>query len=574
MIKVKIRNLIQLASISRKTFAVSMIVSIISTILGLSMPIYLKNIIDKFQSSKIEFMDIITAIIIFLSSVIMGSISLYLFKYIGSKSMFEIRSSIWSNILKLNLETIYSYDSGEIISRLKNDIEEINLFLTNTIPNAINYLLTFIGALIILFILDYKIMMITVLFIPVICLVIFPIGNITYNLSLKLQDQLSIFTSKLNNVLSNIKLVKAYTSECYEYRRIKGILKKLFVLELKDAKLKAVVAPILSLITIGTILFIIGYASFRISNGSLSTGTFIAILYYVLQVIPAIISFTTVYSDIQKVRGANEKIRDLISNNNLEIKSLENINTTEVLFGDLEINNLSFSYGETTLLKDINFTIKAGETVAIVGPSGAGKSTLFDLILGIHKNYSGDIFYGGKNIEDIDVTDLRNSISYVPQENNVMTGTILENIVYGEKSIVCFDKILDVCCKSDLTAMLQNSSQKFLTITGENGVFLSGGQKQKIALARALMKNSNIYLLDEFSSNLDSRSENTLIENIYEFMKEKTCIIIAHRMSTIQNADRILFMDEGTITGVGNHKELYESHRLYKLFIDSQNCFD
>ncbi|PTH38539.1 ABC transporter ATP-binding protein [Staphylococcus arlettae] len=222
----------------------------------------------------------------------------------------------------------------------------------------------------------------------------------------------------------------------------------------------------------------------------------------------------------------------------------------------------------------MNFTIKAGETVAIVGPSGAGKSTLFDLILGIHKNYSGDIFYGGKNIEDIDVTDLRNSISYVPQENNVMTGTILENIVYGEKSIVCFDKILDVCCKSDLTAMLQNSSQKFLTITGENGVFLSGGQKQKIALARALMKNSNIYLLDEFSSNLDSRSENTLIENIYEFMKEKTCIIIAHRMSTIQNADRILFMDEGTITGVGNHKELYESHRLYKLFIDSQNCFD
>ncbi|MEY8599411.1 ABC transporter ATP-binding protein [Staphylococcus shinii] len=551
-----------------------MIISIVSTILGLSMPVYLKNIIDKLESSEIELIDIIIAIIIFFSSVILSSVSLYIFKYIGSQSMFKIRGSVWSNILKLDLETIYKYESGEIISRLKNDIEEVNLFLTNTIPTVINYFLTFIGALIILFILDYKIMMITLLIIPVICIVIFPIGNVTYNLSLKLQDQLSIFTSRLNNVLSNIKLVKTYTSELHEYNRIKKILKILLDLELKDAKLKAIVAPIMSLITIGTILFIVSYASLRISNGSLSTGTFIAILYYVLQVIPAIISFTTVYNDIQKVRGANKKISDLICNNNIEMDGLETFNSKEMLFGDLEIKNLYFSFGKRTILKDVNFTIKAGETVAIVGPSGAGKSTLFDLLLGMYKNYSGDIFYGNKNIKDIDVINLRNSISYVPQDNNIMTGTILDNIIYGKKYIVCFDKILDVCFKSDLTEMIQKSPQNVLTVTGENGVFLSGGQRQRIALARALMKDSNIYLLDEFSSNLDSRSENILIESISEFMKEKTCIIIAHRMSTIQNANRILFMDEGRITGVGNHKKLYESHELYKLFIDSQNCFD
>ncbi|MBF7030091.1 ABC transporter ATP-binding protein [Staphylococcus kloosii] len=569
----KIRNLLQLASIPKKIFAFSMIISVISTILGLTMPIYLKNIIDKFQNSEIEFMDTLTAIIVFLSSVIFGSISLYLFKYIGSKSMYEIRSSIWSTILKLDLESIYKYESGEIISRLKNDIEEINLFLTNTIPNALNYLLTFIGALIILFVLDYKIMLIILLIIPVICVVIFPIGSITYNLSMRLQDQLSIFTSKLNNVLSNIKLVKAYTSEFYEYNKIKRTLKKILDIELKDAKLKAIVAPIMSLITIGTVLFIVGYATLRISNGSLSTGTFIAILYYVLQVVPAIISFTTVYNDVQKVRGANEKIRDLISNDNLEIKSLETVNSTKTVMEDLKIKNLNFNFGETTILKDINFTIKAGETVAIVGPSGAGKSTLFDLLLGMHKDYSGDIFYGDKNIKDIDVMDLRNWISYVPQENNVMTGTILDNIIYGQKNIVCCDEIVNVCRKSDLTSMIQKAPKDILTETGENGVFLSGGQRQRIALARALMKNSGIYLLDEFSSNLDSRSENILIESISEFMKEKTCIIIAHRMSTIQNADRILFMDEGIITGVGSHKELYKSHELYKLFIDSQNCF-
>ncbi|HHV8921801.1 TPA: ABC transporter ATP-binding protein [Staphylococcus aureus] len=568
----KIRSLLNLAEISKKLFILNLIISVFSTLLGLTMPIYLKNVIDKFQKSGIELSDILIISILFASSVILGSVSLYLFKYIGSRSMFKIRSNIWENILKLDLPTIQKYESGEIISRLKNDIEELNLFLTNTIPNALNYFLTFVGALIMLFILDYKIMLITIAVIPIICLVIFPIGTITYNLSLKLQDQLSLFTSKLNNILTNIKLVKAYTSEAYEYQKIKKILNNILDIELKDAKVKALITPIMSVVTIGTILFIVGYAIIRISNGSLSTGTFIAILYYVLQIIPAIISFTTLYTDVQKVRGANVKIRDLLSENNLETPNLL-LRTAKLPLEKLTINNISFSFGEKQILKNINLIINPGENIAIVGPSGAGKSTLFDLILGIHKNYTGDIFYGNKNIKDINIIDWRNNISYVPQENNIMSGTILDNIVYGQKKITCFDRILDVTQKADLMETIDNNPKKFLSATGENGAFLSGGQRQRIALSRAIMKDKNIYLLDEFSSNLDSQSENRLIDNISEIMANKTCLIIAHRMSTIKNADRILFMDNGVITGLASHKELYASHTLYRLFIDSQNCF-
>ncbi|UVI92497.1 ABC transporter ATP-binding protein/permease [Staphylococcus aureus] len=568
----KIRSLLNLAEISKKLFILNLIISVFSTLLGLTMPIYLKNVIDKFQKSGIELSDILIISILFASSVILGSVSLYLFKYIGSRSMFKIRSNIWENILKLDLPTIQKYESGEIISRLKNDIEELNLFLTNTIPNALNYFLTFVGALIMLFILDYKIMLITIAVIPIICLVIFPIGTITYNLSLKLQDQLSLFTSKLNNILTNIKLVKAYTSEAYEYQKIKKILNNILDIELKDAKVKALITPIMSVVTIGTILFIVGYAIIRISNGSLSTGTFIAILYYVLQIIPAIISFTTLYTDVQKVRGANVKIRDLLSENNLETPNLL-LRTAKLPLEKLTINNISFSFGEKQILKNINLIINPGENIAIVGPSGAGKSTLFDLILGIHKNYTGDIFYGNKNIKDINIIDWRNNISYVPQENNIMSGTILDNIVYGQKKITCFDRILDVTQKVDLMETIDNNPKKFLSATGENGAFLSGGQRQRIALSRAIMKDKNIYLLDEFSSNLDSQSENRLIDNISEIMANKTCLIIAHRMSTIKNADRILFMDNGVITGLASHKELYASHTLYRLFIDSQNCF-
>ncbi|PTF10392.1 hypothetical protein BUY81_10820, partial [Staphylococcus equorum] len=547
----KITNLIKLASISKKLFALSLIISIISTLLGLIMPIYLKIIIDQFQRTGLESLDIILIIFLFISSAILGSISLYLFKYIGSKSMLKIRSRIWENVLKLDLATIYKYESGEIISRLKNDIEELNYFLTNTIPNALNYSLTFLGALIMLFILDYKIMFITIAIIPMVCLIIFPIGNITYKLSLKLQDQLSIFTSKLNNVLTNIKLVKAYTFEFFEYKRINKIMEKILEIELKDAKVKAVIAPIMSLVTIGTILFIVGYATFRISNGTLSTGTFIAILYYVLQIIPAIISFTTLYNEVQKVRGANEKINELLSDDNLETEKLL-FHEVQLDLQELKIRNVTFKFDKTPILKNINLTIKPGETIAIVGPSGAGKSTLFDLILGIYKDYVGEIIYGDKNIKDINIIDWRNTISYVPQENNIMSGTILDNIIYGKKSIVCFDAIQTVCNKSDLIQTVSNSPKSFLTATGENGIFLSGGQRQRIALSRAMMKDSNIFLLDEFSSNLDSQTENILVANITKFMRNKTCLIIAHRMSTIKNVDRIVFMENGSITGLGS----------------------
>lgn len=569
----KITNLIKLASISKKLFALSLIISIISTLSGLIMPIYLKIIIDQFQRTGLKSLDIILIIVLFISSAILGSISLYIFKYIGSKSMLKIRSRIWENVLKLDLATIYKYESGEIISRLKNDIEELNYFLTNTIPNALNYSLTFLGALIMLFILDYKIMFITIAIIPMVCLIIFPIGNITYKLSLKLQDQLSIFTSKLNNVLTNIKLVKAYTFEFFEYKRINKIMEKILEVELKDAKVKAVIAPIMSLVTIGTILFIVGYATFRISNGTLSTGTFIAILYYVLQIIPAIISFTTLYNEVQKVRGANEKINELLSDDNLETEKIL-FHEVQLNLQELKIRNVTFKFDKTPILKNINLTIKPGETIAIVGPSGAGKSTLFDLILGLYKDYVGEIIYGDKNIKDINIIDWRNTISYVPQENNIMSGTILDNIIYGKKSIVCFDAIQTVCSKSNLIQTVSNSPKNFLTATGENGIFLSGGQRQRIALSRAMMKNSNIFLLDEFSSNLDSQTENILVANITKFMRNKTCLIIAHRMSTIKNVDRIVFMENGSITGLGSHHELYNSHKLYKLFIDSQNRFE
>lgn len=568
-----IKNLLKISGISKKLFAISMIISILSTIITIIFPIYIKKSVDLYQSNNLETRDIIIVITMFIMSSLLGSISLYIFKYIGSLSMFKIRAYIWEKILNLNVKTITLYESGEIISRIKNDIEELNSFLTNTLPNTFNYALIFIASICMLLYLDYKITIIIFIFIPIICLIIFPIGNVTYKISQDLQDKLSTFTSTISNVLSNIILVKTYTSEKREYNRVYNILNLLFKIQLREAKIQSLIAPIMSLVSMGTILFIVGYATFRIHNGDLTTGTFIAILYYLFQIIPSILTFSSLYNDIQKVRGANKKISEILSLHESEEISIF-LEAKKLSPGDLQIKNLSFSYDDKKVLENINLNIKKGETIAIVGPSGAGKSTLFNILLKLHSDYEGEINYDGTSINSIDVQTWRENISYVPQGNNIISGTILDNVIYGTKKILCMNEIVEKCKNSNIYSFIQETDKGFLTKTGENGILLSGGQRQRISFARALLKNSNIYLLDEFSSNLDSETERLLVDNISSLLAPKTTIIIAHRMSTIVNADRIIFMEKGKITGEGSHKNLYSSHKLYKLYVDSQNIFN
>lgn len=570
---INLKYLIKKSGVSVKLFILSLLISILSTVITIIFPIYIKSAVDKFQEDTIKNSDITLVILLFILSSILGSTSLFIFKYIGSLSMFNIRSDIWEKILKLNISAIKNYESGELISRIKNDIEELNSFMTNTIPNTLNYIFVFLGSLFMLIYLDYKITLIILIVIPIILLIIFPIGTLTYNISQKLQDKLSIFTSTISNVLNNIILVKTYTNEHREYYRVNKLLKSVLKIEIKEAKIQSIISPIMSLVSIGTILFIVGYSTIRIHNGDLTTGTFIAVLYYVFQIIPAVISFTSLYNDFQKMRGANKKINDILLFDEYEQKDIFN-KINEIKPGDLIVNNLSFAYKENTVLENLNFSVKKGETLAIVGPSGAGKSTFFNILLGLYTKYDGEIKYNDFSIQSYDLKDWRNNISYIPQDNNIMSGTILDNVLYGKREILSMLEVEEASKIANISDFISEIKKGYLSETGENGNFLSGGQKQRISFARAIIKNANIFLLDEFSSNLDSQTENKLIENLREVTKNKTTIIIAHRMSTIVNADKIIFMEKGKITGEGTHKDLYNSHKLYKLYVDSQNIFN
>lgn len=570
---INLKYLIKKSGVSVKLFILSLLISILSTVITIIFPIYIKSAVDKFQEDTIKNSDITLVILLFILSSILGSTSLFIFKYIGSLSMFNIRSDIWEKILKLNISAIKNYESGELISRIKNDIEELNSFMTNTIPNTLNYIFVFLGSLFMLIYLDYKITLIILIVIPIILLIIFPIGTLTYNISQKLQDKLSIFTSTISNVLNNIILVKTYTNEHREYYRVNKLLKSVLKIEIKEAKIQSIISPIMSLVSIGTILFIVGYSTIRIHNGDLTTGTFIAVLYYVFQIIPAVISFTSLYNDFQKMRGANKKINDILLFDEYEQKDIFN-KINEIKPGDLIVNNLSFAYKENTVLENLNFSVKKGETLAIVGPSGAGKSTFFNILLGLYTKYDGEIKYNDFSIQSYDLKDWRNNISYIPQDNNIMSGTILDNVLYGKRDILSMLEVEEASKIANISDFISEIKKGYLSETGENGNFLSGGQKQRISFARAIIKNANIFLLDEFSSNLDSQTENKLIENLREVTKNKTTIIIAHRMSTIVNADKIIFMEKGKITGEGTHKDLYNSHKLYKLYVDSQNIFN
>lgn len=565
----KLFNFYKVTNIPKWLFIITFLISTTSAILNLIIPLFIKEAMDSLSNDNLNLSLIFWALFIFILSIITSSVSLYLFKYIGSKSMMDIRSDIWSKTLDLGVEEFDNIETGEIVSRIRNDVEELSQFLTNSVPNTVNYTLVFIGSVTMLFILDLKITLLLIALIPLIGLVIFPIGNVTYNIATSLQNQISDFTSKISNTLNNFKIVKAYTAEEYESKSVDNILQKIFKVEMREAKIQSITAPILSIATMGSLLLIISFSVYRISQGDLTTGTFVALLYYIMLAVPAILSFTSAYTDYKKATGSVEKLSSIIKNKKVNMYESEHLNSN---IQSIEFKNVEFKYSDNIILKNVNFSAKKGETIALVGPTGSGKSTIFNLLLKFYSTYLGEILINKKELRLYDDKSIRNKIGYVPQDNNILTGTVLSNIVYGQYSEGKDDlKIQKVNEVSTIDDFIFDNHEKLNFHVGENGSKLSGGQKQRLAVARALYKDSNVLLLDEFSSHLDSNTEFKLTNNLYGFSKNKITFIIAHRLSTIKNADIILFLKDGEITGRGTHDQLYQNHKEYTEYVDKQN---
>lgn len=553
---------------------VAIIISALGSISGLLVPLFTGRIVDKFSVSQINWGVIALFGGIFLLNALLGGVGLYLLSKIGEKIIYAIRSVLWKHIIQLRMPFFDKNESGQLMSRLTDDTKVINEFISQKLPNLLPSFITLIGSLVMLFVLDWKMTLLTFITIPIFIIIMVPLGKIMQRISTRTQTEIANFSGLLGRVLTEMRLVKVSNTERLELDNAHKNLNSIYKLGLKQAKITAVVQPISGVVMLLMIAIILGFGALEIANGSITPGTLIAMIFYVIQLSMPLINLSTLVTDYKKAVGASSRIHEIMQENVEPTESLQASKDITIQDGELTFEHVDFKYDVAKILDDVSFNIPQGQVSAFVGPSGSGKSTIFNLIERLYEIEAGDIKYGEQSVYNIPLSKWRRKIGYVMQSNSMMSGTIRDNILYGINREVPDDELIHYAKLANCHDFIMQFDDGYDTVVGERGLKLSGGQRQRIDIARSFVKNPDILLLDEATANLDSESELKIQEALEILMEGRTTIVIAHRLSTIKKAGQIIFLDQGKVTGKGTHSELIATHEKYKHFVTSQTLSD
>lgn len=552
----------------------AVIITSLGSLSGLLVPLFTGRLVDKFSVSSINWGMIAIFGSIFLVNALLSGIGLYLLSKIGEKIIYAIRSLLWEHIIQLKMPFFDKNESGQLMSRLTDDTKVINEFISQKLPNLLPSVLTLVGSLVMLFIMDWKLTLLTFITIPVFILIIVPLGRVMQKISTNTQSEIANFSGLLGRVLTEMRLVKVSNTERLELDNAHTNLKKIYRLGLKQAKISAVVQPISGVVMLLTIAIILGFGALEIGTGAITPGTLIAMIFYVIQLSMPLINLSTLVTDYKKAVGASSRIYEIMQEPIEPTEALSESKDVTIIDGELVFEHVAFKYDVKKILEDVSFSIPQGEVSAFVGPSGSGKSTIFNLIERMYDIERGDIKYGNQSIFDIPLSKWRTKIGYVMQSNSMMSGTIRDNILYGINRKVDDEELIEYAKLANCHDFIMQFDEGYDTMVGERGLKLSGGQRQRIDIARSFVKNPDILLLDEATANLDSESELKIQEALETLMEGRTTVVIAHRLSTIKKAGQIVFIDKGEVTGKGTHHELMASHDKYRHFVTSQKLSD
>jgi subfamily B ATP-binding cassette protein MsbA len=483
----------------------------------------------------------------------------------------DIRFELYRHLHKLSLSYFTEERKGNLISRIVNDVRIINdsaIALINSIfrdpPLIITYSL-------VLFIFNWKLTLLVFTLLPLTGVALSKIGDSLKRRSIRSQEKIAEITTILDETLGAMRIVKAFNMETFEVERFNRVNQRYASLLTSLGRKRALAGPIteyLGVIVVAVILYFIGYEIVT-GKSDMTPGAFVFYLGVVFQLMPPLKLFGQVFNSVQEGIAAGERVFNVL---NTKPKIFNKSNAVQLIgfTREIEFRKVFFKY-ETSdyVLRDINCKIRAGEIVAIVGPSGAGKSSLIDLIPRFYDITDGSILIDGHDIKNIQIESLRGLMGIVTQDTILFNDTLKNNILYGSNE-TAFERVVEVAKAANAHGFITGLEKGYDTVIGDRGVKLSGGERQRISIARALLKNPPILLLDEATSALDTESELLVQQAIDRLMEGRTSVIIAHRLSTVQNADRILVLDDGEIVEEGRHEDLLRVGGLYKRLYDLQ----
>lgn len=510
-----------------------------------------------------------TLILIFVQLTIQTIFSymrVYLLTAVGEWSLADMRRDVYSKLLSMPMSFFTEKRVGELSSRISSDLSQIQDAISFTLAEFLRGIFTLIIGLTFIFLISFKLALIMLSVVPVVAVLAVVFGKRIRKMSRIAQDQLAESGTIVQETFQGIAIVKAFTTEYFEINRyVKSILAVVST-AITNARYRGAFVSFMIFSVFGAVAFVMWYGANMIQSGQLTIGALTTFVIFSMFVGGTFAGFADIFSQLQKTLGATQSVREILRGEGEMIDFRQTaVEEAFKIKGNLRFENVAFSYPgrqDVQVLKDISLHAQHGEHVALVGPSGAGKSTIASILLLFYTPDNGTIYFDERPASFFPLSQLRMQMAFVPQEIILFGGTIRENIAYG-KPDASIEEITEAARKANADEFITRFPEQYDTIVGERGIKLSGGQRQRIAIARAILKDPAILILDEATSSLDSESEKLVQEALENLMSGRTTIVIAHRLSTIRNADQIIVIDKGIISESGTHQELVNLNGLY-----------
>lgn len=496
-------------------------------------------------------------IVVLLFQGVVSYARIVLFSYVSEKGVSAVRMALYNKLLSLPIPFFEKNQTGELISRITGDVDRLYNVFSVILAEFLRQIIIAVGSIIMIAYTSWRLGIFMILTFPVVVIGAFFFGKYIRKLSKERQKLLAETNTIMSESTTNVTTVKSYTNEWFESSRYSKAVYKYVDIAMSFARTRGVFASFIVTVVSGAIFLIIYKAALLLQSGDLTAGDLVAFVTYTAIIGVSIAGLANFYTELVGAVGATERIREILRmEGELELSAYEPVKTK--FKGSVAFSNVEFTYParkDMQILSDFSIKIAPGEKVALVGASGAGKSTIMQLLLKFYEIQSGDILIDGKSYADYDLSDYRKNFALVPQEVLLFGGSIRENILYGRPNATDAE-VIEAAKKSNSWEFIASFPEGLETIVGERGIKLSGGQRQRIAIARAILKDPAILLLDEATSALDAESEQVVQEALNELMKGRTSIIIAHRLATIREVDRIYVMDHGKVIEEGSHEIL------------------